>query len=63
MQPIAAYLIGAYLAGLAGHDLLAVTVIAALPTAQNVFNFAMRYDRGVIWRGTRSSRPRCSRCR
>ena len=48
VQPIAAYLIGAYLAGLAGHDLLAVTVIAALPTAQNVFNFAMRYDRGVI---------------
>jgi predicted permease len=23
-------------------------VIAALPTAQNVFNFAVRYDRGVI---------------
>ena len=34
--------------GLAGHDLLAVTVIAALPTAQNVFTFAMRYDRAVI---------------
>ena len=30
------------------HDLLAVTVIAALPTAQNIFTFAMRYDRGVI---------------
>jgi predicted permease len=48
VQPIAAYLIGAYVMGLAGHDLLAVTVIAALPTAQNVFTFAMRYDRGVI---------------
>jgi malonate transporter len=48
MQPIAAYLIGAYAVGLTGHDLLAVTVIAALPTAQNVFTFAMRYDRGVI---------------
>jgi malonate transporter and related proteins len=48
LQPIAAYLIGAYLVGLAGHDLLAVTVIAALPTAQNVFTIAMRYDRGVI---------------
>jgi malonate transporter len=48
VQPIAAYLIGAYLVGLTGHDLLAVTVIAALPTAQNVFTFAMRYDRGVI---------------
>jgi malonate transporter and related proteins len=48
LQPIAAYLIGAYLVGLAGRDLLAVTVIAALPTAQNVFTIAMRYDRGVI---------------
>jgi malonate transporter and related proteins len=48
VQPIAAYLIGAYAAGLVGPDLLAVTVIAALPTAQNVFTFAMRYDRGVI---------------
>jgi malonate transporter len=48
LQPVAAYLIGAYAVGLTGHDLLAVTVIAALPTAQNVFTFAMRYDRGVI---------------
>jgi predicted permease len=48
VQPIAAYLIGGYVVGLAGHDLLAVTVIAALPTAQNVFTFAMRYDRAVI---------------
>lgn len=48
VQPIAAYLIGAYAMGLADRDLLAVTVIAALPTAQNVFTFAMRYDRGVI---------------
>ncbi len=48
VQPIAAYLIGAYALGLVGRDLLAVTVIAALPTAQNVFTFAMRYDRGVI---------------
>ena len=48
VQPITAYLIGAYAVGLAGHDLLAVTVIAALPTAQNVFTFAMRYNRAVI---------------
>lgn len=48
VQPIAAYLIGRYAVGLVGHDLLAVTVIAALPTAQNIFTFAMRYDRGVI---------------
>jgi malonate transporter and related proteins len=48
VQPIAAYLIGAYAVGLEGRDLLAVTVIAALPTAQNVFTLAMRYNRGVI---------------
>jgi malonate transporter and related proteins len=48
IQPIAAYLIGAYAVGLEGRDLLAVTVIAALPTAQNVFTLAMRYDRGVL---------------
>lgn len=48
LQPLTAYLIGAYLVGLEGHALLAVTVIAALPTAQNVFTFAMRYGRGVI---------------
>ena len=47
-QPTAAFLIGRYAVGLIGRDLLAVTVIAALPTAQNVFVFAMRYDRGVI---------------
>ena len=48
VQPITAYLIGAYALGLVGRDLFAVTVIAALPTAQNVFTFAVRYDRGVI---------------
>jgi malonate transporter and related proteins len=48
VQPVVAYLIGAYALGLTGLDLLAVTVIAALPTAQNVFTFAVRYDRGVI---------------
>jgi malonate transporter and related proteins len=48
VQPVAAYLIGAYAVGLTGRDLLAVTVIAALPTAQNVFIFASRYNRGVI---------------
>jgi malonate transporter and related proteins len=48
IQPIAAYLIGAYAVGLDGRDLLAVTVIAALPTAQNVFTLALRYERGAI---------------
>ena len=48
LQPVIAYLVGRYLVGLDGVDLFAVTVIAALPTAQNVFTHAVRYDKGVI---------------
>jgi predicted permease len=48
LQPTVAYLVGAYALGLTGVDLLAVTVIAALPTAQNVFTHAVRYDRAMI---------------
>lgn len=48
VQPIVAYLIARYAMGLAGLDLLAVTVVAALPTAQNVFTHAVRYDRAVV---------------
>lgn len=47
-QPVTAFLVGHFLLGLDGVNLLAVTVIAALPTAQNVFTHAVRYDRGVI---------------
>ena len=46
VQPSCAYL-AARLLGLDGLDLLAVTVIAALPTAQNVFTLAVRYSAGV----------------
>ncbi len=48
VQPLAAGLIGHYLIGLNGLDLFAVTVIAALPTAQNVFTLAVRYQRGEL---------------
>jgi predicted permease len=47
VQPACAYL-AARLLGLHGLDVLAVTVIAALPTAQNVFTFAVRYNTGTI---------------
>jgi malonate transporter and related proteins len=47
LQPACAYL-AARLLGLEGLDVLAVTVIAALPTAQNVFTHAVRYNTGVI---------------
>lgn len=47
VQPLAAYLIGRYLLDLDALGLLTVTVISALPTAQNVFVMAMRYQRSV----------------
>ena len=48
VQPLTAGLVGHYVIGLSGLDLFAVTVIAALPTAQNVFTVAVRYQRGEI---------------
>jgi malonate transporter and related proteins len=47
VQPLVATLAGATL-GLTGHALLAVAVVSALPTAQNVFTYAIRYDRGRL---------------
>jgi malonate transporter and related proteins len=46
VQPVAAYVIGRLL-GLSDHELLTVTVLAGLPTAQNVFVMAVRYQRSV----------------
>ena len=48
LQPAVAYLLGRFAVGLEGLDLLAVTVVAALPTAQNVFTHAVRYRRAEI---------------
>ncbi|GGU36052.1 AEC family transporter [Nocardioides albus] len=48
VQPVAAYVIGRFLLGLDAEALLAVTVLSALPTAQNVFVVAQRYDRAVL---------------
>lgn len=47
VQPLVAFLIARYVVGLAPADVFAVTVIAALPTAQNVFTIAVYYDTGV----------------
>jgi predicted permease len=46
-QPAAAYATGLLL-GLDDAALLAVTVLSALPTAQNIFVHATRYDRAVV---------------
>ena len=48
LQPLVAYLLARFVVGLDGLDLLAVTVVAALPTAQNVFTHALRYRRAEI---------------
>ncbi len=48
VQPLVAFLIARYAMGLAPADVFAVTVIAALPTAQNVFTVAVRYGTGVV---------------
>ena len=45
-QPLAAAGIGAAL-GLRGHALFVVIVMAALPTAQNIFTYSLRYQRAV----------------
>ena len=47
VMPATAYLLGRFAFALDAEHLFAVTVTAALPTAQNIFNFASRYDRGV----------------
>lgn len=48
VMPVAAWALGFFVFGLTGHLLFVVTVLAALPTAQNVFNYAQRYQRGVV---------------
>ena len=47
-MPLVAWSVGHLLFGLEGEKLFAVTVLAALPAAQNVFNYAQRYERGEI---------------
>lgn len=45
-MPAGAWLLGSLVFGLEGHDLFVVVALAALPTAQNIFNYAQRYRRG-----------------
>lgn len=47
IMPLFAFLLGRFVFALDAEQLFAVTVIAALPTAQNIYNFAARYERGV----------------
>jgi malonate transporter len=47
LMPVVAYLVARFGFDLEGQALFAAVALAALPTAQNVYNFAARYDRGV----------------
>ncbi|CAN7273836.1 AEC family transporter [Microbacterium sp. LjRoot45] len=46
VMPVIAWAVAAYVFRLSPADVLVVTVLAALPTAQNVFNYAQRFDIG-----------------
>lgn len=46
-MPLIAWAIGAFVIGLEGLPLFAVVVLAALPTAQNVFTYALRFERAI----------------
>ncbi|RLK49238.1 AEC family transporter [Microbacterium telephonicum] len=46
VMPVAAWAIARFVFGLDAQDVLIVTVLAALPTAQNVFNYSQRFDVG-----------------
>ncbi len=48
VQPATAYVVARFALGLGETELFAVTVLAALPTAQNIFVHATRYGRGVV---------------
>ncbi|MFF5791907.1 AEC family transporter [Paeniglutamicibacter sp. NPDC012692] len=47
-QPLAAWVAARWIFGLEGNDVFIVVIMAALPTAQNIFVTASRYDRGVV---------------
>ena len=46
VMPVLAWALARFVFGLSAHDVLIVTVLAALPTAQNVFNYSQRYGVG-----------------
>lgn len=48
VMPVTAWLVARYVFHLDGHALFAAVILAALPTGQNVFNYAQRYATGEI---------------
>jgi predicted permease len=46
VMPLVAWTVAEFVFGMPRHDVLVVVVLAALPTAQNVFNYSQRYGVG-----------------
>ena len=46
VMPVIAWVVAQFVFQLSAHEVLIVVVLAALPTAQNVFNYSQRYDVG-----------------
>jgi hypothetical protein len=46
VMPLVAWVFAEFVFGLSPHEVLIVVVLAALPTAQNVFNYSQRYGVG-----------------
>lgn len=46
LMPLCGWAIARFGFGVTGHDLFVTVVLCALPAAQNVYNFAARYERG-----------------
>jgi predicted permease len=47
-MPLAAWLLGRFAFGLDAQGVYAVVTLATLPTAQNVFNYALRYESNAV---------------
>ncbi|MBD8139596.1 AEC family transporter [Frigoribacterium sp. CFBP 13605] len=48
VMPVAAWLLGAFVFDFDRDELFVAVVLAGLPSAQNVFNYAQRYQTGVV---------------
>lgn len=48
LMPLTAYLLGRFVFELAEDDLFAAVMLATLPTAQNAYNYASRYQQSVV---------------
>jgi len=47
VHPLVAYAVGRGLLGMEGEQLMALTILAALPTAQNIYVYALRYRQSL----------------